>query len=215
MPLIEKIKRELPGSTDSFLINRKTKDRFSRILGGLAWPGKNPGFAIVVGESYEIDKTLQKRHYHILAEYESQSVGDLIRRCAEFRVNLCASPFYGDDEKRWAMDILRKSRIGLYITAAPYHDDPTAFEGYLLTIRELTHPVKKRLHFGSKSHLPALLAALSANDIVATAKVAFEQHPAIAALGYAVTALEFFAYSPNEQAEVDKFNAELETIYED
>ena len=209
MALIEKRKRDLPGITDSFLVNSETEERFCRIVGGLAWPGKNPGFAVVIGEDYEKDETLQKRHFRILAEYESQSLSDLIRRSAEFSINFCASPFYGDDKKRWAMDILRKSRNGLYITAAPFIGDPTAFEGYLLTIRELTHPAQKRLHFGSKSHLPALLAALNPNDIATTAKAAFEQHPAVAALGFAVSALETFIYSPGEQAEVDRLNAEL------
>ena len=143
----------------------------------------------------------------------SQSLSDLIRRGAEFSANLCARPFYGNDKKRWAMDNLRKSRTGLYITAAPFVDDPTAFEGYLLTIRELIHPARKRLHFGSKSQLPALLAALTTDDIPTTAKAAFEQNPAIAALGFAISALETFIYNPGEQVEVDRINAELADIF--
>ena len=209
MALIKKRKRDLPGTTDSFLINLETEERFSRILGGLAWPGKNPGFAVVVAEELEIDKTLNKRHYLILAEYESQSLSDLTRRSAEFSVNFCAHPFYGDEKKRWAMDILRKSGAGLYITAAPFIDDPTAFEGYLLTIRELTHPTQKRLHFGSKSQLPPLLAALNPNDIATTAKVAFKRYPAVAALGFAVSALEDSIYDPMEDARAEAANQEL------
>jgi len=215
MALIEKRKRDLPGTTESFLINVKTEQRFSRVIGGIAWPGKNPGFACVIGEDYKKDETLQKRHYRILAEYESQSPSDLIRRCAEFSANFCARPFYGDEKERWAMEILRKSGAGLCIIAAPFIDDPTAFKGYMHTIRELTQPTQKRLHIGSKSMLSAPLTALTPNDTLTTAKAAFEQHPAVAALCFAVSALEVYSYDPGQQAEVDRLNAELYDFHDD
>jgi hypothetical protein len=150
-----------------------------------------------------------------LAEYESQSLDDLVRRGAEFSVNFRAHLFYGDEKKTWAMEFMRKSGASLYITAAPFIDDPTAFGGYLLTIRELTHPATKRLHFGSKSKLPALLGALTPDDMATTAKAAFEQHPAVAAFGYAVSALEVYSYNPGQQAEADRLNAELIDLYDD
>ena len=215
MALIEKRKRDLPGTTDSYLINVKTEERFSHVIGGIAWPGKNPGFLVVIGEDYEKDQTLQKRHYRILAEYSSLSLNDLVRRGSEFSVNFCAHPFYGDEKERWAMEHMRKSGFYLNVTAAPFVDDPTAFKGYMHTIRELTHPATKSLHFGSESQLPAHLAALTPGDMMSTAKVAFDQHPAIAALGYAVSALEVYSYDPGQQAEADRLNAELAYLYGD
>jgi hypothetical protein len=113
------------------------------------------------------------------------------------------------------MEHMRKSGFYLNVTSAPFVDDPTAFKGYMHTIRELTHPATKSLHFGSESQLPAHLAALTPEDMVSTAKVAFEQYPEIAALGYAVSALEVYSYDPGQQAEVDRLNAELADHFED
>ena len=47
MALIEKKKRDWP-TTESYLINVKTEERFNRVVGGIAWPGKNPGFFLVI-----------------------------------------------------------------------------------------------------------------------------------------------------------------------
>jgi hypothetical protein len=215
MPLIEKRQRDWPGTTESYLINVKTEERFNRVVGGIAWPGKNPGFIVIVAEDYKEDKISKKRHYRILAEYESQSLIDLSKRGAEFSANLCAYPFYGDVKERWAMEILKKSGTYPYITAAPFVDDPAAFKGYMHNIRQLTDQTTKRLHFGSKSLLPDRLAALIPDDMMTTAKVAFEQHPAITALGYAVCALEAYSYDRGQQALVDRLNAELAELYDD
>ena len=203
MALIEKKKRDWP-TTESYLINVKTEERFNRVVGGIAWPGKNPGFLVVIGEDHEKDQTLQNRHYRILAEYSSLSLNDLVRRGSEFSANFCAHPFYGDEKERWAMEHMRKSGFYLNLTAAPFVDDPTAFKGYMHTIRELAHPTAKSLHFGSESHLPAHLAALTPDDMMTTAKVAFEQYPAITALGFAVFALEIYSYDPRQGALVDR-----------
>jgi hypothetical protein len=214
MPLIEKRQRDWP-TTESYLINVKTEERLNRVIGGIGWPGKNPGFLVIVAEDYEKDETSKKRHYRILAEYESQSLIDLLRRGAEFRANLCADLFYGDKKERWAMEHMRKSGFYLNVTSAPFVDDPTAFKGYMHTIRELANPTTKRLHFGSESQLPSRLAALIPDDMMATAKVAFEQYPAITALGFAVSALEIYSYDPGQQALADRLNAELAYHFDD
>ncbi len=204
MTIIEKvIESKLPGVTEEYLVNKKTGKRYSRIFGGIAWPGRQPGCGVVVAEEFEIDETLNKRHYRILAEYENQNPTDLIRRCAEFSRGLSASPFYGDDNNRPMMEILQRRGLGLYIRDAPFADESDAFEAYLLTIRELASPTKKILHFGQDSIFPALLAEINSLDIPNTTETAFQQHPAITALGFAVLALEMSVYDPGEDARAE------------
>ena len=106
------------------------------------------------------------------------------------------------------MEILQKIKVNLYINAAPLVDVPSAFEGYMHIIRELTNSAKQTLHI-VESKLSALLAPAS-NDMVTTAKEAFERHPAVTALGFAVSQLEIYSYDPGQQALVDRINAELE-----
>ena len=64
----------------------------------------------------------------MLAEYESNSLNNLVRRGVEFSANFCTHAFYGDEKERWAMELMQKSGSYLYITAAPFIDDPTAFK---------------------------------------------------------------------------------------
>ena len=210
MTIIEKvIESKLPGVTEEYLVNKKTGKRYSRIFGGIAWPGRKPGCGVVVAEEFEIDETLNKRHYRILAEYENQNPTDLIRRCAEFSRGLRAYPFYGDDNNRPMMEILQRRRLGLYITAAPFVDESNALKVYLTMIRELTSPTKKTLHFDQASKFPALLAGINFLDIPNTTETAFQQYPAITALGFAVSALEMLVYDPGEDARAEAAIQEL------
>ena len=210
MAIIEKvIESKLPGSTEEYFLDKKTGKRYSRIFGGIAWPDRKPGCGVVVAEEFEIDETLNKRHYRILAEYENQNPTDLIRRCAEFSRGLRAYPFYGDVNNRPMMEILKRRRLGLYIMAAPFVDDSNAFKAYLTMIRELASPTKKTLHFDQAIKFPALLAEINSLDIPETAETAFQQHPAITALGFAVLALEMSVYDPGEDARAEAAIQEL------
>jgi hypothetical protein len=200
MAIIERVKSKLIGSTEKFFLNKETGERYRRVAGGIAWPGINPGYGIVLAETKDKDETLNKRTYKILAEYENENPTDLIRRCAEFSKTLCAYPFYGDTDHRPMLEILQKSNIRLYVTEAPFVDEPSAFKTYVLMIRELTKVGRKALHFGKESKLPALISGLNPQDIPNTSQVAYEQYPPIAALGFAVSALESLVYDdPNEE----------------
>lgn len=198
MAIIERVKSKLIGSNERFFLNKETGEQYRRVVGGIAWPGINPGYGIVLAENKDKDETLNKRQYKILAEYENENPTELIRRCAEFSKTLCAYPFYGDTDHKPMLEILRNSGIGLYVTKAPFVDESKAFETYVLMIRELTKPGRKILHFGEESKLRVLVSGLNSQDIPDTSQVAYQQYPPIAALGFAVSALESIAYDPGE-----------------
>ena len=191
------IESRLPGSTEEYFLDEKTGKRYSRIFGGIAWPGGKPGCGIVVAEDKEKSETLNKRHYRVLAEYSHPNPTDLIKRCFEFSKNLCAWPFFGDTNNRPMVEILNRVGVGLYVDGAPFFDDANVLTAYLLLIRQLTDASKKLLHFGEKSQLPALLAGINPQDITKTAQIAYQKFPEICALGFCIAALETRMIDPN------------------
>ena len=50
----------------------KDADRkYSRIIGGIGWPGNKPGFLVVIGEDYyATDPQGKIRHLHLLVPYK-------------------------------------------------------------------------------------------------------------------------------------------------
>lgn len=55
------------------------KEKYGRIVGGIAWPyGDRPGYLVVIGVDREIDKELKAHHMHLLDEAEADTISDLI-----------------------------------------------------------------------------------------------------------------------------------------
>jgi hypothetical protein len=210
MSLVERVEnRKYYGGTEKYLLNKETNEKYSRIVGGLAWPGVQPGYAVVLGEHLEEDKNLKKRPIRLLWEYESHDLQDLFRRCSEASGHFSADPFYTDDKNEPMVAALRKSGVHLYINSAPFVDDSYAFSTYLLTIRQLTVPGKKLLRLGKTSLLPVALMNMTPDSIPTSSAEAFRKFPSVTALCFAVMALETLVYNPREDAEVEEANQEL------
>lgn len=80
------------------------------IHGAVSWPGKRPGFIVVVGLA--MDGTM-----YLLQEYESQSVRDLVRKCGAFnfkfqamiwhhKTNVCR--WYGNNKNAAACQFIEE-----------------------------------------------------------------------------------------------------------
>ena len=59
------------------------------IYGAVAWPGKRPGFAVVIGMGHD-------KKMYLLEEYESESVLDLVRKCGALNFKYRPADWYGD-----------------------------------------------------------------------------------------------------------------------
>lgn len=57
------MKRWGGNSVGDYFEHAESKRKFRRIVGGFAWPGKKPGFAVAVGEELEPDPTTKKGIY--------------------------------------------------------------------------------------------------------------------------------------------------------
>ena len=179
---------------------------YRRILGGMAWPyGIKPGFSVVIGEDRYKDRTVNKRHYHLLAEYESTDSMELIKKCFEMQGQYCVSFWYGHTKNEPMMEFVfelnkkrKKDEKGFYLSEAPHLEDPHALEFYVDTIKQRTIGTHKTLHLTEESRLPTYLMELTSDQM---SKVRAETFPAIAALGYVISALSI--YQPLDESQTD------------
>lgn len=181
------------GKEKKYFTNRKTGVWYRRLVGGIAWPlGIKPGYAVVVAEDFHKDPTFEVRHLHVLDKYETGNILQLIRRCYEFKGNYKASRWYGDPSHRTMMEYLAqfnrdRGSKGLHISDAPCFDDPRNLEFYANRIKDNTKPPKKILHFHKGSDLGNYLHSIPDEKLK---KDKADEYPPVAALGYAITALD-------------------------
>ncbi len=178
-----------------FFEHTKIGKKFRRIVGGFAWPGKKPGFVVVVGEELDPDPTTKKRHQWVVGETEDFNVENLFRRAVEFSKIYHVEVFCGDTEKQGMMSLLhqfnsssRKLNLpGLSLREAPHVRDEDSFATYVQIIKGHIEP-EKYLHFGESNKLPGLLLELNPEDTSQDA----HSFPAIVALGSAVAYLDIY-----------------------
>lgn len=177
----------LLGQPNYYFEEEGTGRKFRRIVGGMQWPGKNPGALVVVAEDLEPDPILDERKLQVLTEYENRNLSEVITRCGELKRFLSVEKFYTDTTDRAMMKVSLKYRTEAQISLsnAPLIDEPTAYGTYLNLIREKI----KVLNFGKGSALSAML--LSLIGIPSDLK---SDYPKIVAFGYALAALMVYPY---------------------
>lgn len=176
----------LLGQPDFSCLEKETGRKFRRIYGGMQWPGANPGAVVVLAEDLEMDEALDERKIWILAEYENRNLSEIMTRCKDLEGLMQVENFYGDTTNRPMMTLMRSSETKISLSKAPWVDEPAAHVAYLSLIREKTSATKKVLNFEKKSSLPAILSSLNS---IPTDNSFKSDYPKIAALGYALSAL--------------------------
>jgi hypothetical protein len=182
--------------------NMETGEQFLCLGGGFAWPGVKPGFAVVLG--------VQEREgghvYRAIAEAEAQDVRSLLQGTSalflRYGKNCQEIPWmwYGDHTSGLT-GLLHKFNEGLpiedrfYLAMPPHHEDQNAFATYCQTILSVLQGQEKRLYLDSCDGLRSHLSTLDAEK---AAKGNPGECPAIAALGYVLSA--FYQYEPWRQS---------------
>jgi len=195
------LEKKIANSGEVYWVHPETGKAFRRVVAGVAWPGIKPGFLVIVAEDEAEDSLLHERHLWLMAETEERDMTEFIRRCSQWRGIYSVDNLYGDPSNNAAKELVwqfntnvtDKNNNGLYIEKAPLIEDPKSFEFCVQIIRRHLPETRKTLHLGADSRLPAILA--SAGDLVMTAQA--DDYPAIAALGYAVGALD--VWKPQER----------------
>ena len=191
--------REL--DAEVFYEDKVTGARYRRIAGGLSWPGTKPGFAVIIGEDKKHDLDVNAHHLRLLAEVEETNIERLLDWCAGHEINAPEIywTWYGDTTNKpsmaWVYRLNNKHRSQgrkqyLALAPAPYIDSPKRFAFYVNILRGCLERWRKTLHLGEKSKLQSYLVQLGSEEVV---KATSEDYPAIAALGYVVSALTIWS----------------------
>ena len=171
---------------------------FAAVMGGVAYPGRRPGFAVVAGLCHP--KAKDDCEIHVLDEVESPDLGELLRACHALGGKWRLPDTRPDVPFRWigngkhvgAQEIIWRlnrepeneyNQLDVEYTAIL--DDPTPYLTMFALLSDLTHPERKRLYLhGSK-------VAHGMNEIPADelAETKLGEYPSIEALAFVVHAL--------------------------
>ena len=81
-------------------------EQCKRIYGGVAWPGKNPGFAVVIAMGRE--KHFDKHDIYLLDEFESFDTRELVRQCGALDFKYRPDRWVGDTRNDAADRFIRE-----------------------------------------------------------------------------------------------------------
>jgi len=193
--MIERKHVDTPLKTKSYYYDPQNEREYRRVIGGIGWPsGEKPGFVCIVGENEHERKRLKQRDYYVVTEHSDHDVEKLVNRCYDFQNKYLVETWYANADNVLMIyfvdrfnEKLSKKKKGIYVVHAPFGDDNHNLRLYANQIRSRTRPATKTLHFGEASLIPGTLRELSPDDVL---KRRAEEHPTIAALGYAISALE-------------------------
>jgi hypothetical protein len=173
--------------------------RYSRIIGGIGWPGAKPGFIAVVGEDYHAaDLQGKVRHLRILAEVEEQDPGHLFQKAVDMRERFQIERFVADTENASMLSLLSDFNKGLDgAPALTLYDAafPGDFQYHVSLIKSCVQPQSKTLHFGDKSLLRDYLLEINVDDV---SKGKPGDYPVIMALGFIVSYIKSHPKNPLE-----------------
>ena len=198
------------------------------IYGGVAWPGKRPGFAVVVGMDHKF--LSDSRDVFLLEEFESCDVRRLVRQCGaldlKYHISLHRS-YSLDAPDRWIGDYKHDAASRFIqerneelqrvhgqndqgrrfnLDSTPMLDMEKGLYSYILPrIKELMHPERRRL-FLKDSRVLNYLSEVEESDL---AELELGDYPAIEALAFAVIEMldhdrRSRAYAANAYEEEDE-----------
>jgi hypothetical protein len=168
-----------------------TRLTFGRIVAGIGFPGKLPGYCCVMAETYAKDPGLGAHIVHLLAERESDDplelltmAGDLKEICqAEY---LLGKPDEADTNAQIIWNQERESRSDyrrVWVTNVPLVTNDR-IEAMIHQLRRRMQPTTKTLILGDAPILQQRLSELPLADRIP--ELRGKDHPAVAGAGYAL-----------------------------
>ena len=176
------------------------RQSFHAVWGGVAYPGKNPGFAVVAG----LRPIQQKDIYeiHVLGEAESPDLGDLLRQCRGLASTYYIRGLAADKPFQWVGDwkntagqriILEQNQEGqcwsgrdrLMIGSTPILDMEQPYLYMVAKLKEYLRGGHKQL-FLKGSRVVHYLTEIGPEDV---SDLKFGAYPAVEALAFVVVGL--------------------------
>ena len=173
---------------DSF--SKEEDKKYRKIHGAVAWPGKRPGFAVIVGQRKEPPWDLV-----LLDEAEDTDIRVLVRACGGLDYFYRPDAWLGDPENRAASEFIREMNTDNWRMQKRYSRDFKLRRSPVLDIKntfDYTYPTLKKIlakgHLRLKeSRLKEYMLQPQGADLPA---IDFGDYPAIEALAFAVLELE-------------------------
>ena len=157
------------------------KNQSRTVCGGVAWPGKRPGFVVVLAIVYSDERKLWE--IYLLDEFESPYMRELIRQCGLLHSKYEPYRWYGDTTNDSAGEFMYEMRYDSDFRL--YETDVIEMEPFfrhvLEKLQELRDSEHRRL-FLKDSKVRNYMAEIE-QDEVATLKRG--EYPALEALVYA------------------------------
>ena len=190
----------------AIIIHECERIEIGRVIGGIAWPGERPGFAVFVGEELYPREGEKIRHCHLIKEIEERDLGNLLNRLVDIVENLRSTYnikveiFIGrEDQKNMSfLDLwCDKRHKEIFVSYAPHSDD--GLIGYHVNIL-LERAKERTLHLPKGCKLKGYMHELKESEIRTANDL---EHPAVAALGYSVSYLTLYKPDTYDEAEDD------------
>ncbi len=178
---------------DSIIFRCSESQReYQRIVGGMMWPGKQPGFAIVLGQARWPNPQTKVPDLWICAEKQEASVQDLLAVCARWMKDYCCDKWYGHRDDFGMGRILcrfneTRPRHPVQVIPAMGEEEQDELQFYVDLIRIAISSSKKVLQL----HGSTLGEKMMEMDPDYHKKDCTD-YPAIAALGFALSAMEMY-----------------------
>lgn len=174
--------------------------KYRRIYGGLAWPGKRPGFAVIVGEEREFVPGLNAYPLRVLDEFETDDLVSLARHCTGLDFYYRPERWLGDTGNMAGMEFIYQlnkefktreamiqGRRNFNLMLSHFVNMDNGFEYLFSSLRKYLTQDRKLLYIGEKSRLASYLLEVRPDEI---ASIRTGDYPAIESLGYAAVELE-------------------------
>ena len=200
--------------------NTQNGDEYLALYGAIAWPGYKPGYALVVAVANTKSDPVP---FRLLAEVEEKNTEALLRAAFDLYEQYGANCkqvgwiWYGDPDNGLIQFLLKinneqrkMKETEHFLAYPPHYEEANRFEIYAHIIGLLLR--QKRLDLGNCDRVKAYLQNLNEADIHATTA---EYFPAVAALGYVITALyEYEPWKSYIEEDVDLVSYEKHALHE-
>jgi len=167
-------------------LDSELKDQCKVIVGGIAWPGKQPGFGVIL--ALDAQKYYEGGHIILLDEVESFRLGELIRKCEGLNLKYRPKFWSGDNKNAAAGKFMLDSQSNspFWVSHSSILDLEQPYSYTLTIIQDLLRDGSRRL-FLKSSTISGHLGTIKQEDV---ASLQVGDLPAIEALAFAVCELK-------------------------
>ena len=161
------------------------RSHFKAVWGGVAWPGKRPGFVVVIGMIHPDEP--EGSEIYLLDEFESFDMRELIRQCGVLNSKYEPERWVGDTSNDSAEEFLGEMKHDFcsYLSETELTEMEPLYPYILGKFKELLNPERRRL-FLKNSRVLDYLAGIEQAEV---AELERGDYPALEALIYAVAEL--------------------------